>query len=182
MFLSLALPLSLSLSLSLSLCLSSSLSEVREESIVQAVGCEDRRGSGRHYARGARLPSSTKEKRINRVSSLLALCFAYSSNFLIFIVKIAQMEPCLSSSSQDQTRRIISGLGKNILKEIDVILTTMCWPASRISNPVVSSKSTSINSAWFDIWALLFCSGIGLQNLQSRYSGKCFPGRMCGLF
>ena len=131
------LPLCLSLALSLSLCLSSSLSEVREESIVQAVGCEDRRGSGRHYARGARLPSSTKEKRINRVSSLLALCFAYSSNFLIFIVKIAQMEPCLSSSSQDQTRRIISGLGKNIFTsgvgccqislfsaEIDVILTT----------------------------------------------------------
>ena len=160
---------------------------------MQAVGCEDRRGSGRHYARGARLPSSTKEKRINRVSSLLALCFAYSSNFLIFIVKI--VEPCLSSSSQDQTRRIISKLGKNIFTsgvgccqislfsaEIDVILTTMCWPASRISNPVVSSKSTSINSAWFDIWALLFCNGIGLQNLQSRYSGKCFLGRMCGLF
>ena len=136
------LPLCLSLALPLSLCLSSSLSEVREESIVQAVGCEDRRGSGRHYARGARLPSSTKEKRINRVSSLLALCFAYSSNFLIFIVKI--VEPCLSSSSQDQTRRIISKLGKNIFTsgvgccqislfsaEIDVILTTnvlACWP------------------------------------------------------
>ena len=154
--------------LCLSLCLSSSLSEVREESIVQAVGCEDRRGSGRHYARGARLPSSTKEKRINRERYLvfqlhvlhIRQIFSSPLSKLWSLVSHLPAKTKREESSADQER--ISLLQVLVVVKFLCFLQKlmsssppMCWPASRISNPVVSSKSTSINSAWFDIWALL---------------------------